>query len=81
MKEAKENSEKLANTAEEMANAKEYADTIIDELQSARDILLANIQTIEDSFFDLDDQISTLRFQADQESDEKEKAAKEAAWE
>jgi len=43
LKEAKENSEKLATTAEEIANAKETADNIINELTEAREFLLESI--------------------------------------
>jgi hypothetical protein len=43
LKEAKENSEKLANIADEIANAKESTDAIVEELQDAYEFLLTSV--------------------------------------
>lgn len=71
----------MANTAEEIANAKETTDAIINELADAREVLLTAIREREDGFVAIDEQIATLRYEFDQESDDKKKAAKEAEWE
>jgi DNA repair ATPase RecN len=40
LKEARDNSEKLATLADEMASAKEEADEVAEDLQAARDTLI-----------------------------------------
>jgi regulator of replication initiation timing len=80
LKEAKENSGKLADIAEEMANSKEVTDNLVAEFQEGLGFLYDGIYERENSFFNLEQQIDTLRFEADRLTDEKEKARKEAEW-
>jgi hypothetical protein len=76
--EAKENSDKLANLADEIANAKESTDAILDDLIGARDELLAGITARENERFDLDQKIETLQHEFDIEQNEEERTKKEA---
>jgi hypothetical protein len=52
LKEANDNSERLATLADEMAAAKEASDAVADGLQAARDLLLDSIRAREDTFRD-----------------------------
>jgi hypothetical protein len=45
LRDAKENSDKLANIADEIATAKETTDAIIEDLQDGIDSLMAEIAT------------------------------------
>jgi len=74
LKEAKENSAKLADLADEMAAAKEATDLIVDDLVGARDELADLIQEREDGFAAAQAEIDKYRFEADQETDEKKAA-------
>jgi hypothetical protein len=59
--EAKENSDKLANLADEIAEAKEATDEVLDGLLGARDDLLFAIETRANERFELDQKIETLQ--------------------
>jgi hypothetical protein len=76
--EAKENSDKLANLADEIAEAKEATDEVLDGLLGARDDLLLAIETRANERFDLDQKIETLQHQFDIEQNEAERTKKEA---
>lgn len=80
LKEARENSDKLANLAEEMAAAKEALDFVVDGLVDARDELADSIQGREDGFAAKQAEIDKYRFEADQETDEKARTQKEAVY-
>ena len=80
LKEAKDNSAKLADLADEMAAAKEATDLIVDDLVGARDELADLIQAREDGFAAGQAEIDKYRFEADQETDEKKRAQKEAVY-
>jgi hypothetical protein len=80
LKEAKDNSAKLADLADEMAAAKEATDLIVDDLVGARDELVDLIQEREDGFVARQAEIDKYRFEADQETDEKKRAQKEAVF-
>jgi hypothetical protein len=63
-----------------MAAAKEATDLIVDDLVGARDELVDLIQEREDGFVARQAEIDKYRFEADQETDEKKRAQKEAVF-
>lgn len=81
LREAKENSDKLAAVSDEIAAAKEGTDTIVADLTDARELLFANIAHRESLFFEKDQEIDTLEFEAGRETDEKKKREAVAVWE
>jgi len=78
LKEANDNAEKLAQIAEELANAKEFTDTIVQDIQDGYEQLMENIHIGEGNIIEYDSQAETLRFEADNLSEERAKAAKVA---
>jgi hypothetical protein len=80
LKEAKDNSDKLAAIADEIAAAKAGTDEIVQNLQDAMTALFEGMDARTEAMDLLDEQIETYRFEADRETDTKEKARKEAVW-
>lgn len=65
LKEAKDNSEKLAGIADQIATAKENTDAVVEQLQDAFEQIQTSIQERKMTMFEMDDQIETFRYQAD----------------
>jgi flagellar basal body rod protein FlgF len=60
--EANKNAKKLAEIAEEMANAKESTDGFVAELTEAMEVLWEDIHNRETQLYELNDQIETYQF-------------------
>jgi hypothetical protein len=62
LREANANAAKLAEIAEEMANAKESTDIIVEDLTGAMEALFEGIHTREGKIITLNDQIETYEY-------------------
>jgi ribosomal protein S17E len=78
LREAKDNSDKLATLAGEIADAKANTDAIVADLQDARDALDNAITQRADGWASIQDEINTQQLAANKETDEKLKTQKQA---
>lgn len=68
MREAYDNNENLTRLADELASAKEFADTVIAGLEETAESLADQIEAAEDSYNSIEKEIDSLAFKASRAS-------------